>query len=121
MSLIGAIWVELKGRPYIRWRIAVEIEAGREDSDDDVRVAAEQNRFPNDIGVAAEPTLPEAMADDDDMSPAWPVFLGGKRRPFSNAAPNSRNVSALTCAEVTCSGSAPPVRLTAPMPYAETS
>lgn len=82
VSLIGAIGVKLKGSPDVGWRIAIEIETGTQDPDDDVRLIAERDTLPDRSVISAKAPLPEAMADDGDVRAARPVFFDGECAPL---------------------------------------
>jgi hypothetical protein len=56
-----------------------ELEVGRHDADDGVRLAVEQDLLPDRVPVAPETPLPEAVAEDYDALVPRPVLAGGVR------------------------------------------
>ena len=64
VALILAIRIELEGEPHVGDGIGFEVWA--KDPDDGVRVAAKRDRSADDLRIAAELPLPEAVAEDDN-------------------------------------------------------
>src|ERR1044072_847761 len=72
---------EVQRRPYLCARSPErgELKIGRHDADDGVAFAVERNLLPDDGLVAAEPALPEAIAQDNDMLVTGLIFSRKKR------------------------------------------
>ena len=73
VALVGAVGVDLEGEPDVGFGIGDE--GFSEDADDGVGLVAEREGGADDVGVAAEFALPEAVADDDDFAAVRGVFL----------------------------------------------
>ena len=76
VALVGAVGVDLEGQPDVGFRIGDEGLA--EDSDDGVGLVAERERGADDVGIASEFALPEAVADDHDFAAVGRIFLRGE-------------------------------------------
>ncbi len=76
VALIDGVRIELERHPQL-WRHANlgEIEVRADDADHFVRIAAQQNRLADDVGIAAEPPLPQAITDDRDTRAARQILL----------------------------------------------
>src|SRR5579872_4720853 len=60
-------------------RLAFQLESGRRDADDGVRLAFENQRRADRFGIPAEAALPETVADDDYPPASGLVFLRQER------------------------------------------
>src|SRR5205085_10236149 len=82
-SVVGAekVCVEGDGLPDVRVVVG-EVEGGGHDADDRARLPVERQGLAYDIGVAAEASLPERVADDDHAVAAGPVLLFVEGAPF---------------------------------------
>ena len=76
VALVGAVGVDLEGQPDVGFGVGDEGLA--EDSDDGVWLVAEREGAADDVGIASEFALPEAVADDDDFAAVGRVFLRGE-------------------------------------------
>ena len=69
------------------------IEARGHDADDVVLLAVHPQRPPNDRNITAEAALPEAVAEYDDLTAAWLIFVGRVGAPVQRRhAENSEEV-----------------------------
>ena len=73
VALVGAVGIDLEGQPDVGHGIGAELLA--DDAEDRVRLIAERKRGADDVGIAAELTLPEAVADHDHVSAVGRIFL----------------------------------------------
>src|SRR5258708_5171113 len=79
MPLIGGMGVQLKRHEHVGRRPEVpEIEAGCEDADHDMRIAAQRNRFPDDLRIGRIAPVPKAMAEHDDFLAVRQILLLGE-------------------------------------------
>ena len=70
---VGADRVKLKRQPEVSLRVGDEILSDH--ADDGVRLIAQRDRFPHDGLVAAEPALPQAVAQDHHLAAVGRVLL----------------------------------------------
>ncbi len=73
MAEVGAVGVDLEGNPDIGFGIGKE--GFSEDPDDGAGLVAERDAGAHNVGIAAELTLPESVANHDDMAAVRGVFL----------------------------------------------
>ena len=76
MAEVGAVGIDLEGNPDVGFGIGDE--GFSQDTDDGVGLVAEGDAGADDVGVAAELALPEAVADDHDVAAVGRIFLGGE-------------------------------------------
>jgi hypothetical protein len=91
----GADRVEHKGHEEIEFAIKdpEEPEIGRQDADDDVRFVFNQNGPADNGGIAAEPALPEAIAEDNHaVAPGLFLVLGEAAAKGIAYAENSKEI-----------------------------
>src|ERR1044071_2218993 len=74
ITLVG--WGDVQRSPYIRLQDKAKV--GRHHTDAIVCCAVQQDRAPDYLRVAAEPSLPQVLADDDDAPRAGAIFFGHK-------------------------------------------
>src|SRR5262247_1290555 len=80
MPLIRGLGIQLKRHPDIWLRTEIlEAEVLANDTDHFVRLPAERDRFADHVGRRAVVTIPESLADQDDLRPFWSILLGRKR------------------------------------------
>src|SRR5205085_4967811 len=65
--------------------LAPEVEVGRHDADDRVRLAVERDVLVDD-GQAREATMPEAVAEDYDLVASFRVLVAGEGSPFGGTS-----------------------------------
>ncbi len=74
MALVGAVGIDLKRQPDVGFGIG---DVGfSDDAEDGIGLVAEGERGADDIRIAAELALPEAVADDDNFAAVGGIFLG---------------------------------------------
>ncbi len=73
VAQVGAVGLDLEGNPDIG--LGIGDEGFSEDTDDGVGLVAERDGGADDVGVAAELALPEAVADDHDVAAVGGIFL----------------------------------------------
>src|SRR5579859_4430624 len=73
MSLVGAVGIDLEWHPEVRFGISVELTA--QNADHSVGLVAELNAGADDVLVAAEFPLPQAVAEDDNVTSVGRVLL----------------------------------------------
>src|ERR1044072_820008 len=86
ITLVG--WGDVERSPYICLQDKAKV--GRHHSDAVVCSAVQQDRTPDYLGGAADPALPQIVADDDDASSAGTIFFG-----YKSAATRSRHAERL--------------------------
>ncbi len=87
-----------------------QLRLGREDADDGVRPAAERHRSAKRTGIAAEHSLPQALAQDRDVGAAGRFSSGRNVRPdAARRSPRKSNRPAVTRPVVISCGSPMPV------------
>ncbi len=108
VALVGAVGVDLEGQPDVGFGIGDE--GFSQDAEDGIRLIAERKGFADDVRIAAETALPQAIAEDDDIAAVGRILLGVKVRPRMMGAPKRRKYASQTWMPWTCSGWSP-VRL----------
>ena len=73
MTLVGAVGIDLEGEPEVGNGIGDE--GFSDDAEDGVGLVAERERGADNVGVAAELALPEAVADDDEVAAVGGILL----------------------------------------------
>ena len=76
-ALTGFLGVECNRYPELippRWKL----KGSWHHAYDGEAFAIQINRFPNNTGIETKPSLPQSMADDDDVIAARLIFLGAK-------------------------------------------
>ena len=73
LSIIPAL-VQTKRNPKLR-AVAEELEASRHHADDGVDVSAQVDGTTHDIGIAAEPPLPQPLAQENHWRPIGQILL----------------------------------------------
>src|SRR5579859_5612674 len=73
MSLVGAVGIDLEWHPEVRFGIGVELTA--QNADHSVWLIAELNAGADDVLIAAEFPLPQAIAEDDNVTAVGRVLL----------------------------------------------
>ena len=73
VAQVGAVGIDLEGNPEIG--LGIGDEGFSEHADDGVGLVAERDGGADDVGIAAELALPEAVADHDDVAAVRGVFL----------------------------------------------
>ena len=76
VAQVGAVGLDLEGNPDVG--LGIGEEGFSQDTDDGVGLIAEGDAGADDVGVAAELALPEAVADDHDVAAVGGIFLGGE-------------------------------------------
>src|SRR5205814_9191234 len=76
MTLIGGIGTELKWNPHIRRGTEIaKIKAGRDDANHYKRVAAERDRFANNLRISRKAPAPKTMAEHHHFVTVRQVLL----------------------------------------------
>ena len=90
VTLIDRVRIELERHPEFR-RLSDfgEVEHGTDDADDFVWIAAELNRLPDDVGIAAEPARPQPVAEHGDAGTPGRSSSRENVRPLNTGAPKS--------------------------------
>ena len=74
----------MKRNPKVRWLIELLGVKGAQNSDYDVGHVTEGNRRADDSGIGREALRPDVVAENDDVTASWAVFVARKSAAMEN-------------------------------------